>query len=204
MKRKFIVFMAALFSWSAFFLPAYLYLDRNLSNGKKAVDKTADNVPYYEVPENRGLEFFLEDGTKILFYLDFTEEIAYIVNISVNNGENYAPQRYPADYEFHISEATVSLLLDRIGGLELNIGGETLRYTGEQIRDITEQGLTNEARLDLLYAVCKQLSKNGFSDSDFVFLIDSSDADLDIPTCANWQKHLKSLFANAIFVNWEL
>ena len=204
MKRRFIVFMAALLSWSAFFLPSYFYLEKNLAGGQKTVEKPVYDEPYYEAPENRGLLFFPPDGGKILFYLDFTEKVSYIININSDNGEIVGFPDFSADYELHIDSAALSVLFDRLGGLDMNIAGETLRYTGEQLSDILKQGVSSEFRFDLVRAVCDKLAENGFTDSDFIFLVDNSGTSLDIPTCFGWRKHIRPLFSNAVFINWEL
>ena len=195
--------MTALLSWTVFFLPSYFYLENSLAGGQKAVEKPVYDEPYYEAPENRGLLFFLPDGEKVLFYLDFSEEISYIINISLDNGESIDISRYTADYELHIDSVTLSVLFDRVGGLDLNITGKPLRYTGEQLSDILKQDVSAEFKLSLARAVCNKLAQNGFTDSDFIFLVDHSGTSLDIPTCAEWRKYVRPMFSNTVFINWE-
>lgn len=186
-----------------FFGASYFYLYESLKNEEKAADIKQNNIPYSEISENRGLLFRI-NGKKVLFFLDFQQEISYIVNIDNNDDilDDYAG--YPIDYKFDIDYYVLSSVVDRIGGLDLEIKNEILRYTGVQVCDIINTDYSPDIPLKIVSAVCKKISETGFSNDDFVFLIDNTNTALTVPECLYWQEYIKSVFANAVFVNWEI
>ena len=161
-------------------------------------------MPYFEVPDNCGLLFLLPHDMKILFFLDFDSEISYIININNNTGAVDGFSLYPTDYVFNLDYYTLAAVIDRLGGLNLQIGEETLRFTGIQVCDILLEGSDPKLGFNVAAAVCERLGSEGFSKDDFVFLIENSDTELTVPVCLYWIDRIATLFGNAVFVDWEI
>lgn len=195
-----ILFLSALI----FFGSSYFYLYRSFENEKKAADIKEEKIPYGETPDNRGLLFNIGGDTSVLFFLDFNEEISYIIKIDNYNSTARDYAGYPIDYKFDMDYYVLSSVFDRLGGLDLDIDGEVLRYTGIQICDILSAADVPDIPLKIITALCTRISENGFSSEDFIFLIENTGTSLTVPECMYWQRYMKSIFSNVIFVNWEI
>ena len=200
LKTSFIIFLCG----CIFFAGAYFYLNKNLESKNKAADTKKEDIPYSEVPENCGLHFLLPANREVLFFLDFEEKISYIINIyeKANYRSGYAG--YSFDYTFTVDYSVLSALIDRIGGLDLISGEETLRFTGIQVCDCLCTNGSPEFYYEVTNSFCDRLAQNGFSGEDFVFLIENTETGLTVPVCLYWQEYIKDMFANAVFVNWVI
>ena len=200
LKSAFIFFLCA----SIFFGCSYFYLYKSLEKTKKVTGETEDKVPYYELPDNCGLRFFMPGEREIIISLDFTEEIAYIININKENGLKGSYAGYTVDYDFTLDYSVLSELFDRLGGLDLKNNGEELRFTGVQVCDRLCTNNSANFHFEVVCAVCERIAQSGFSADDFVYLLENSDTRLTVPVCIYWQPHLEKMFANAVFVNWVI
>lgn len=194
-----ILFLSAL----TFFGSSYFYLYNSLENEKKTADIKEEKIPYSQTPENRGLLFNINEDKAVLFFLDFSKEISYIIRIDnhSNTVNDYAG--YPIDYKFDMDYYVLSSVFDRLGGLDLDIDGEVLRYTGIQVCDILSTA-EPDIPIKVISALCAKISENGFSSDDFIFLIENTGTSLTVPECMYWQEFVKNIFSNVIFVNWEI
>lgn len=186
-----------------FFGSSFLYLNHNLKESEKTVDEKVQNVPYSKTPENCGILLKLPNDENILFFLDFEEVILYIINVEEYKSDFQSYVGYPIDYKCEIDYYTLSLFLDRIGGIDLEDGGEFLRFSGIQICELLSKENSSKLSFDITDAVCDKLSTAGLADEDFVFLIGNCDTDLSMPVCIYWKEYLSTLFSNRVFVNWE-
>lgn len=203
--KKYFKFAIILFlSGFLFFGASYFYLYSSLKSEQKAANIKEDNIPYAETPENRGLLFNLPGDKKVLIFLDFGQEISYIVNINNNNAILGDYAGYPIDYKFDLDYYVLSGIFDRLGGIDLEAQGELLRYTGVQVCDLINNGVSPDIPIKIVSSLCRKIYENGFSTDDFVFLIDNTNTALTVPECFYWQKYIKSLFSNSVFVNWEI
>lgn len=187
-----------------FFGCSYFYLNKNLKTAEMPAGKNRENVPYRETPENCGLRFFLPGKKVMLIFLDFTEQISYIINIDSNNTAGNAYAGYGFSYDFTLDYSVLSELFDRLGGLDLDINGEALRLTGVEVCDRLCRDNSGNFAFNVANAVCGRLAADGFSGDDFVYLLENSGTNLTVPVCIYWQPHIKKMFANAVFVNWVI
>lgn len=204
MKKYLKIALILFLSLTVFFGSSYLYLYKSLKSRQKPTDEKQEGVPYFETPENCGLLFYLPNENKVLFFLDFEQEMSYIINIYENDDimGNYVG--YPVDYRFEIDYHILSLLFDRLGGLDLGADGEARRFTGIQVCDIMCKNPPNEVLYEIVFQVCDRISQNGYNIDDFTFLIENSKTNLTVPVCFYWQDRIKKLFSNSVFVNWEI
>ena len=203
MKKYLKISIILFLSVTVFFGSSYLYLYQNLKGQQQPADEKQDDVPYFETPENCGLLFYLPNDHKVLIFLDFEQEISYIISINVDDvSDSYVG--YPIDYRFEIDYYLLSMLFDRLGGLDLSTDDELLRFTGIQVCDIICKNPTNQALYEIISQVCVRISQNGYTIDDFTFLIENSKTNLTVPVCFYWQDNINKLFSNAVFVNWEI
>ncbi|MBO4734483.1 MAG: hypothetical protein J5662_08405 [Clostridia bacterium] len=202
MKKFFKIALTFFLSASIFFGCSYFYLYNSLKKTEKAAEKKQENIPYYETPVSCGLHFLLPAGKEILIFLDFEERIAYIIDINKNAVAEEGYAGYGFDYDFHVDYAVLSALIDRLGGIDLTVNNEPLRFTGVQVCDALCKNTSPEFPFETVFAVCERISQNGFSSDDFVFLIENSETTLTVPVCIYWQDYIKDMFADAVFVNW--
>lgn len=197
-KTALIIFICTVvFSASAY---AYLYTSLK-SDGSKA-DTKNESIPYYSLPYNCGIMFALPEGGGCLMYLDFENS-----NIQVYFTDLYTEGRirygdYSVDYTVELDYKTIAGIIDRVGGITMDIDGETLRFTGIQVLDIiTETTESEDIKRKIVSQILLQISKNGFSKEDFVYIIENSGTDLLVPDCFYWQDYIAELCENAVILN---
>ncbi|MBR4910345.1 MAG: hypothetical protein IKZ47_03360 [Clostridia bacterium] len=199
MKNVLKVLLVFLFCTAVFFGSGYYYLTYSLKNGQKTVEEKQENIPYYDPPENCRLDFIVQNGDKLTILLDFYEEIAYIVYINNFNDSLGEYTNYPESYDFNIDFDLFSAIVDRLGGVDIETDDGTFRFTGVQVCDIMAGSQDTEIRREVIRDIVKRVSNRGFSEDDFVCLIENSGSALSLPTCIHWQKYLKSIFKNAVY-----
>ena len=204
MKKFFKLALFFFLSASIFFGCSYFYLQKSLEKTQKPVEKSQENIPYYETPESCGLHFLLPAERELLIFLDFTEEMSYIIDIDKNNGGKYTYAGYSLDYDFSLDYSVLSEIFDRLGGLDLKSENETLRFTGVQVCDRLCTDSSKEFSYEVISAVCEKIAQNGFSNDDFVYLLENTDSTLTMPVCIYWQPYIEKMLANAVFVNWVI
>ena len=199
-KKYFKTALLLFFSTLIFFGLSYFYLSSSLERNKKQTEKNEEHISYYEDIENCGIKVSLPGEINLLIYLDFTKEISYIIYIDNNMGDYFG---YSEDYKITFDYQTLSLFIDRFGGIDMPADYEMQRYTGVQICDMLQQDKSKEFIYDLLDAQFKKISQIGISNEDFVFLIKNTSTNLTVPVCFYWPEHMQNMFSNATFVNWE-
>ena len=108
---------------------------------------------------------------------------------------------YSIDYSITLDYDIIAGIIDRIGGIELESDGELLRYTGIQVVDLIYTNEPKDAARNIITAIFSAISKNGFSKSDFVYIIDNGNTDLTVPICFDWPLYIKALCRNFSFAN---
>lgn len=180
---------------------AYAYLDKNLQKKAENIDKKDYTVPYEKLPDNKGIAFVLPDNCAVLAYLDFEEKsvkVLQIENFDDVGGEYFG---YTCDYTVNVDYNLLSGIIDRTGGVNLNQNGETLRFTGVQVVDLLSVDNSGDIKKQLPHEIFNQISNNGFSKDDFLYLIKNADTDLKITDCIYWIDYFDKITKNVIFVN---
>ena len=201
MKKYFKFALAVFLCVNIFFVSAYFYLEKSLENNEKTADNKADNIPYYEKPESRGILFEFPNEIRMLFFLDFEKEMLYIINIYDDyiKSDNYVG--YPADYYCKMDYYTLSSLFDRLGGIDFESEEGIYRLSGIQVCDLLCENDSDDFYHKIICGFCKRVSETGISDDDLLFLISGCDTDLTMPVCLYWSSYMNKMFANAVFVN---
>ncbi len=188
---------------AALFLSASLFYMEISSKKTEEAEAKNDNVPYYEsTPDDCGVLIEFPDETGCVVYFDFSKTgITAIFTDDVSNvGKSF--RGYSVDYTLCADYELLSGIIDRSGGIDLNIKNELLRYTGVQIIDLLAGiGDPTSIRASIAKAIFKSISENGVTKEDIVYIIENSETDLSVPICLSWPEHLKDMCKNASVIN---
>ena len=96
----------------------------------------------------------------------------------------------------------VSVIVDRVGGIDVEIDGNKYAYTGVQVEElITTTVLEEDLKKQLILEIINQISKNGFSKEDFLCIIENSKTNLTLPDCYLWEDYIMDTCKTVRFVN---
>lgn len=186
-----------------FFGAAYAYLNYNFNNQTAKADQKDYTVPYKNLPDNSGIAFLLPDGNGVMAHLDFENSCINVVNIENYDRNNNMYYGYTVDYIIETDYQLIGGIVDRVGGVNVEINGETLRYTGVQIIDLISVNSDVNIKMQIITQIFKQISKNNFSTDDFVYIIENSKSNLSIIDCIYWLDYIDEMSRNINFVNLE-
>lgn len=197
LKRAFIVF----FSGLIFFFCSYVYLNLNLKNDTQAADQKDYTVPYEQVPQNACVVFVFPSDNAYFVNLDFESRNIKLVTLENFDPKNQNHYGYTADYMVECDYQLLVGLIDRIGGVNLTLEKETLRYTGVQVIDLIATGSFKKIKTQLLSQIFDQIAKNGFSKEDLVYIIENSESNLSVVDCIYWLDYIVDMSSRVSFVN---
>ncbi len=196
-KRAVVIISSAL----VFFLGAYAYLDYNLNRQTAEADRKDYTVPYEQKLENAGIVFLLPDGSAVLAYLDFENDCINVINIERYDSGNDLYYGYTADFTVETDYKLIGGIIDRIGGVNIEIDGEILRYTGIQVIDLISQNSNDNIKNQIIIGIFEQISKNNFSKDDLLYIIENSNSSLTVIDCVYWLDHIGQICRTINFVN---
>ena len=196
LKSAFIIFCGVLI----FFAASFAYLQANLSEPKSEADIKDYTVPYNTPPQNKGVVALFPSGSALLINLNFTQGSIYLANLDDYNEQTDSYYGYNVDFTIHLDYETIAGIIDRIGGINLEANGEILRYTGVQITEILSVNAENELKSEIIKAIFETISKNGFSNSDFVYIIENSNTNLTVPDCFYWPDYFSDMCRRVWFI----
>ncbi len=176
--------LAMLLSAAIFLGVSYLYLNYNFKKETAAADQKQDRVPYKQTPQNAEIVFDLPDKSKLYVLLDFQ-------NMQINVSQSSS--NISIVYTLELTMPLLEGLIDRVGGINLNTDGKILRYVGVQVCDLIENGYDSHLKNEIIMQIFKQISVNGFSKSDFIYLIENSKGDLKLVDCLDWICYIKEM-----------
>lgn len=194
------VFIAVL-SLILFFGVAYAYLHYNFNNATTDADQKDYTVPYERRPQNCGIAFVYPNSSATLVYLDFENTCIRLLDLNDFSENQKYYRGYSADYSVKTSYELIEGLVDRVGGVNIEYGGELLRYTGVQVIDLISNGCGAEIKNQILAEIFKQISKNNFSKEDFVYIIENSESNLSIIDCIYWLDYIKDMSGKISFID---
>ena len=197
LKTAFVVF----FCFLLFFGGSWAYLEMTLKSNESSVDTKDYTVPYDSAPDNCGLLLEAPLESRWLIFLDFEKERIMILEASALKSDSTEHLGYSVDYRIGADYELIAAVIDRVGGIELNIDGTHLRYTGVQVCDLLCSNDSKEIQKQVFLAFFENVSKNGFSKNDFAYIMDNSDTDLTMPVCFDWPQRLSQMCRSVSFVN---
>ena len=175
----------------------YLYLQKSF----KETENKVSSVPYsFSAPEDKGIMLDV-CGSLTFFYLDFEDERLTVI---IPPRTEYEEEifGYPIDFTVKTDYGFVASAVDSADGIELNINGETLRFTGVQVADILSRTVdTLELKRQIITALLNKIGENGIDGEFFTFLVESTDTDITVPDCYYWEKYITKLCKNGGIIN---
>ncbi|MBR6503121.1 MAG: hypothetical protein IKT42_06740 [Clostridia bacterium] len=195
-KRILISFMCG----ALFFGVVYGYLYYNLNKKILNADEKNFETEYRYLPDSEGIGFLLPDSSAILVYLNFKENCINVVNIEVYDKNNDVYHGYTMDYTVEVDEQLIGGIVDRVGGVNVSVGGETYRYTGSQVEELIKTVPNGSVKSQIISEIFKQISKNGFTRENFVYILQNAKTNLSILDCINWLGFIDQIRKNIVFV----
>lgn len=189
------------FSALIFFFGAYAYLDYNLNKQTAEADQKDYTVPYENLPDNTGIAFLLPDSSAVIVYLDFENSCINVINIENYDRNNNMYFGYTVDYVIETDYQLIGGIVDRVGGVNIGVNGETLRYTGVQVIDLISVNSDVNIKTQVITQIFKQISKIGFSKDDFIYIIENSKSNLTVVDCIYWLDYIDEMRSSINFVN---
>lgn len=197
MKRKTKIFLTSftvsICSLLIFMAIGFLYLE----SINKTVENKSEKVPYYQLPENKGILLDI-DGSKTLFYMNFEKNNLSVIYPDMEE-EIYD---YEIDYKIKSDYKIVEEIIDILGGIDLKISEETYNYTGAQVVDLISKTEDIEPlKKTVTEKVIEKIGERGMTLEEFVYIIENSETNLTIPDCYTWPEYIKEICKNARFIN---
>lgn len=169
------------------------------------VETKKENVPYTakeDFPTTTTLLIEFEDGWGAAIKLDF--ENIFISAVILENPTLIEAEKFGyfpnetiyCDYSFLLE------FTDILGGLNLNIFGEKLRYTGVQVCNIlaVNNGSIKTKR-EVLCGIFEKINKNGFSSEALSCIINKTKTSLNTPKCFGWNEYIQKMCGSYNIVN---
>lgn len=169
-----------------FFFSAYLYLYSGLKTAQNAETKE-NTIPYQkDPPEDCGMLFNFESGSAVMIFLDFSDARILCAVIDDYNEGDEERLGYKIDYTIKANHTFTEGLIDNFGGINLDLDGTPLRYTGVQVADLISKSSDGEIKRQVVCALLEKIARFGISTDDLVYIIENSTTSLTIPDCIYW------------------
>lgn len=173
-------------------------------SGNKNANKNQSGEIYTPPPpQNTALMFLWAEGGGEIFYLDFADKKITATILPKNCDENAA-----LVYGYHEFEAVkadfllVSSVIDRLGGIEIETNGEKLRFTGMQVTSYVLSDFDDfSLKRQVILSLFEKIASKGFSNDDFMFIINNSNTTLSFPDCYGWETKIAEMAKNLTIIN---
>lgn len=162
----------------------------------KTEEKT-EKVPYYNEIEPIGIVISFNQK-EIFLGLDFNENTAlFIFDDAVFKG---LKSGFKIDYSYSFSQEKLENLVDLLGGIELNIEGENLNLTGNQVSDWLSDDENGDKLKILAENISEKIGYYGVSDTLLEELLENNTGTLSLKSCYLFSEYLKDVFKNPRFI----
>lgn len=169
------------------------------------VDVPKTDEPYSKdgyLPENTTVLFVFPDNFGAIVELDFSKE--FINALIIKDPSKQRAKIYGFNID-HICTCDYSFIIDFIdiiGGITLNRQGESFRYTGVQVCNLTASFTDDTAlRAAILEGVFSKISKSGFSNEALSCIIEETRTTLSAPACYGWTENMRKLCNSFNIIN---
>ena len=188
-------------SGALFFCGAYFYLNYNFNKTATKIEQKDYETPYNPLPQNCGIVFVFPNSSATLVYLDFEKTSVNLLDVEQYDENRPEYNGYTADYKVEMSYELIEGIINRIGGINIEIDGATMRYTGFQVIELILTDNNHEIKKQAIKEIFNGIAKNNFSKDDFVYIIENSKSNLSIIDCIYWLEHLKQMCQNINYIN---
>lgn len=175
----------------------YFYLNNTVNN---PANTETPKVPYYpESPQNIVAAFSLENE-KTLICFDFKNLTTTVIFADgLEDDEIYG---YKITNKIELNYEVIGGIVDILGGADLEINGEILNFTGNQVAHLFKTTTDRlPLRRNLITQIFKKIAHLGFTLEDMLYIIEHSKTDLTVPFCYSFIDYLQSAAKTVNFVN---
>lgn len=162
----------------------------------KTEEKT-QKIPYHNEIEPVGIIISFYDE-EIFLGLDFNENKALFIFDDVVF--KALKKGFKIDYSYSFSQEKLENLVDFLGGIEVDINGENLNLTGNQIIDWLSEDLSDEKLKYLAENISKKIAKQGMSNTALEKLFENNTGTLSLKSCYLFLNNLSEVFKNPYFI----
>lgn len=160
--------------------------------------------PPTDYPSNTTIMFTFEDGYSLCVKFEF--EKSFISALFLENANQKAFENFGffATETVNFSYKSLMDFIDTIDGINLDIFGEEMRYTGVQVCNIIAVNNDHiETKTKILKAVFNKIYKIGFSSDALYCIMNNTDNTLSVPDCYGWTEYLGEMCNRYNIVNEE-
>ncbi len=171
--------------------------------GSAQTEKNQVSEPYFPPPpQNTPVMFLWEEGGGEIVYLDFEQCEIVVTILPENCDENTALVYGYRDFEaVKANYLLIISIVDRLGGIEIEENGQALRLTGAQIASFVGKSENFTAKRQVISAIFQKIANSGFSNDDFMFIINNSNTTLSFPDCYGWDERIAQMAKNTKIIN---
>ena len=190
-------FFLLCFSLSVF-LGGFLYLNSRLE--AREISQKTESVPYYSPKPDNSAVLFDISGDLVLFYLNFQDESMNIVFPTVQVGQLNT-------YGFNVDETVktdyrlVSYFTDLVGGIDLEIDGQSFRYTGVQTAELLEYSADSTIKREILEKIVAGIADVGFFKEDMLYIAEKCECSFSFSDVYYWTEYIQKLCKFKRFIN---
>jgi len=180
---------------------SYAYLKYKAPQILSGVEAEKKDEPYTSskgnTPDNCGILFKMPDNSGCLLYLDFGK-----LNITVIPADDVSEveesyKGYEVNNTVNCNYELISTVVNRIGGLNTEIDGESIRLSGEQTVELICEDESDSRKKELILSAAKAIKENGITRSDIVYIIGNCDCSgLSLANCYYWSEYLGEMSDN--------
>ena len=196
-KNALIIFLSGLL----FFGVTYAYLKFSINKPTDSTNKVENKVMYEKTPQNKGIIITFSHGDALLVYLDFKNRQINLVNVENYDTACTQYYGYTVDYTVKSSYTLLQEMVDRVGGVNFEYNGKTMRYTGTQVVEMFEKGYENKIKNQIISQIFLKISENSLSKQDLIYLIENCKTDMSFVDCIYWLDYIKEMSGHINFVN---
>ena len=170
-----------------------------LGGEKNPAAEELGEVDYTKRPPGAGLLFLDERDRGIFLFLDFESTTAQVCLFPEKAAEKSEELTWRTDYTFLMKEGFLGGLADRLGGVQMTLGGQNSLWFSAALDEFCRKDLTEADLEEISCKFFEKISKTGLSSEDFMFIIEESETRLPYSVCYDWIPYVSELFANCIF-----
>lgn len=178
---------------SIFLLPATLGGEEN------PAAEELGGVDYTRRPLGAGLLFVDDRDRGAFIFLDFEGTSAHVCLLPENATESAEQLTWRTEYTFLMKEGFLGGLADRLGGVQMTLGGQNSLWFSTALEEFCKNDLEEEEMYEISCKFFEKISKTGLSSEDFMFIIEESETRLPYSVCYDWIPYVSELFANCIY-----
>ncbi len=160
--------------------------------------------PPIDYPKDTTVLFNLEDGFSLCLKLEFEKGFISALILENANQKAFEGFGFYATETVDLSYKSLMDFIDTIDGINLDIFGEEMRYTGVQVCNIIAVNKDHiETKIKILKAIFNKIYKIGFSSDALYCIMNNTNNTLSVPDCYGWTDYLGEMCNRYNIVNEE-